>query len=159
MSRTVHGITWKDDLAWMEDMKSDRWKKHIQKEQERWTKAVRPLNKEVPLIVAELEAAKKMSGARLFGLDEIQIAHYGTMSYSWCFTDNTIIQSAADLDLCRKIRNRVWAVEASENGAEEYVLKCWKRGSAIPEWSHDGVGPFIAVVEGRAYSILSKNKL
>jgi hypothetical protein len=158
MARTVHGITWKDDLAWMEDMKSDRWKKHIQKEQERWANTVESVKRDIPLLVAELEAAKKMSGARLFGLHEIQIAHYGTMSYSWCF-ENTPPKSAADLDVCRKIRNRVWAVEASENGAEEYVLKCWKRGSTTPEWEQKGVGPFVAVVDGRAYSILSKNKL
>ena len=99
-----------------------------------------------------------MSGARLFGLQEIQIAHYGTMSYSWCY-ENGSPKSAADLDICRKIRNRVWAVEGSENGAEEYTLKCWKRGSTTPEWEQKDVGPFVAVVDGRAYSILSKNKL
>jgi protease II len=159
MARTVHGITWKDDLAWMEDMKSERWKKYIRTQQERWKNAVEPVNQEIPLLVAELEAAKKVSGARLFGNDQIQISHHGTMSYSWSFSDESHIHSAADLDICRKIRNRVWSVQASDDGSEEYSLECLKRGGTSPVWAHRGVGPFVAVVDGRAYSILSKNKL
>ena len=159
MARTVHGITWKDELAWMEDMKSPRWKQYIKKEQERWVSTIEPVKEEIPLLVAELEAAKKVSGARLFGNDQIQISHHGTMSFSWCFSNDSTNHTAADLDVCRKIRNRVWSVQASDDGAEEYVLQCWKRGETCPEWSQRGVGPFVAIVDGRAYSILSKNKL
>jgi hypothetical protein len=40
--RTLHGITWHDDLAWMEDMKGKRWTSHIHSEQARWKKAIEP---------------------------------------------------------------------------------------------------------------------
>ena len=41
--RTIHGITWQDDLAWMEAMKGNKWKNHIQKERARWNTALNGL--------------------------------------------------------------------------------------------------------------------
>ena len=38
--REVQGITFTDDLAWMEEMKGPRWEKLIKEEQENWSKAV-----------------------------------------------------------------------------------------------------------------------
>jgi hypothetical protein len=68
MARTVHGITWKDDLAWMEEMKGERWNTFLEKQGKRWEGLLTEGVKEsIPLLCSELEAAKKTGATPLFG--------------------------------------------------------------------------------------------
>jgi len=147
MDRTIHGITLHDDLAWMEPMRGARWMDLVKKEQVNSRKAL--ACREVRAIQDELTAAapKKF----VFRSGKVRIAMNGH-GYLWTIGKGAL--SAADLV---SIENYIWTVEDVSKGAEVYAIIC-RAGSAIL-WKHVGVGPYVAIVDGRCYCLEAKKQL
>lgn len=148
--RTLHGITWNDDLAWMESMDSTRWKSCVKEEQERWAAATKNLDTTV------LEAELHEEPVFAFTADTIQVAAGNTLSYEWRWSPDSRENQASDL-YCAG--DYVWAINDTSSGSENYAISCYKRGSNNVAWSHKGVGPFVAVVGGRCYCLEAKKTL
>lgn len=164
--RSVHGITWKDDLAWMEDMKGGDWKKIIEKAQQQWKKESKGLNDVASLMSAEIAAASYVSHLPLFQANEIQIASVGTTFLHWCWKDNVDkVRAAADIETCKSLPGFAWVMETVEEakGAEVYQLACYvKERDEKPVWTvraKDSFAPKVLVLQGRVYVLESKNRL
>lgn len=157
--RTLHGITWRDDLAWMESMKGDRWKNFIADQQTRWDSLVESKKEIIPLFSAELEAAKKTSGAPMFRAagGTVEIGVGGTFSILWRWAGEKETHVASELQVRRG--GWLWAIEEVGNGAEVYAVRLYKKGKSDPIWERRGVAPFVAVVGNRCYCLIAKNRL
>jgi len=158
MERTIHGITWKDPLAWMEDMKGKRWKEFIKTEQEHWQTRV---EKTKPLLRNQLESELKNNEPFMFGNYGVQIAMKGTVNIAWRFEDRPE-HKAIDVELCKKYPGFVWAVEEApdSHGAEQYALRLYVKERDTPVWKHSTpIAPTVAVVGNRIYCIEAKQKL
>jgi hypothetical protein len=156
--REIQGVRWKDDLAWMEEMKGSRWQSLLHKHKKRWD-ALKKSDDTSDLIEKELEAAKQVSKARLFRAGKVELSIEGTNTICWNWIGQEEEKSAADLDWCRKLPNYVWVTEDNSAGCENYTLKAYRKGTTIPLWQQTSLGPFVAVVGGRCFSLESKNKL
>lgn len=156
--RTVHGITWKDDLAWMEDMKGARWKKFIKEQQAVWEEITKPLKQDIQLLALELDAAYRVSHAPLFRAagDQVEIAFKGA-TLEWKWKGDRTVRQASGLDARRG--GYVWVTEDIGAGAEIYAAKLYKNTYTQPIWQHRGVSPQIAVVGGRCYALEAKKTL
>jgi len=149
-TRTLHGITWNDDLAWMESMDSDKWKHCVKEEQARWATATKNLDTTV------LESELHEEPVFAFTADTIQVAAGNTLSYEWRWSPDSKGNEASDL---YSAGDYVWAVHDISSGSEDYAISCYKRNSDNVLWSHKGVGPFVAIVGGRCYCLEAKKTL
>jgi hypothetical protein len=157
-TRTIHGITWTDPLAWMENMDSKSWSELIKKHQKRWAETIKPLKKEITQIAKELEDSKQESQEMLFGTEEVSVGHSGTVHFTWKWNKaQKKIYSAADLEIGNGF---VWtSEEADDSGSESYKICCYTKESKNPLWEVKGVGPFVSVIGDRCYCLEVKNRL
>ncbi len=162
MERTVHGVTWKDPLAWMEDMKSKKWKDFIKTEQDLWKGLVEKTKLSLrQQIVSELERSRALGEAWVLGSQGIQVSMRGNSNICWKF-DGQKEHQAANIDFCKELPGFVWAVEEMETslGAEQYALYCYVKEKKEAVWKHNTpIAPSIAVVNGRIFCIEAKQKL
>ncbi len=162
MERTIHGVTWKDPLAWMEEMKSKRWKDFVSTEQEHWQRQVSKTKESLrTLLKTELEASSAMNNAYLFGSLRVEVAVKSNVNLSWKF-ENKESREAVVFDICKKYPGFAWVVEEApgSGGAEQYALRCYVKERKEPVWSHDNpIAPAVAVVNGRVFCIEAKKKL
>ena len=157
--RTIHGIIWHDDLAWMEDMKGKRWTSHIHREQGRWKKAIEPLQDTIQILADELESESKTLHTMLFraGSGQIEIGVAGSMTIQWKYKDEDLIRTATTLETDVK-GDCVWTIEEVGDGAELYAVRMYKAaGKHI--WEHIGVAPYLAIVGDRCYCLEAKKRL
>jgi len=165
MERTVHGITWKDPLAWMEDMKGKRWGDFIQSEQEHWHSQLKKTSSSLrKQIYSELVASQVIAGSFLFGNPKqgVEVAVKSNVSIVWRF-EGQEDHEAVSLELCDQYPGFAWAVEEAPDskGSEQYALRCYvdvkEKGKV---WNHDiPIAPSVAVVDGRVYCLEAKKKL
>jgi hypothetical protein len=159
VARSLHGITWRDELAWMECMKGKRWEDFIREKQTQWDSKVDKVSESIPLFMAELDAAKKTAAAPLFqsagGLIDISVG--GTVSLSWRWRGDSEVHMASDIYARRG--GFCWAIEEVGDGAEVYAVRLYKKGRQTPVWEHRGVAPSVAVIGDRCYCLLAKNRL
>ena len=120
--RTLHGITWKDELAWMEDMKGKEWKKVLTDAQEIWKGQTKGLDDIASIFQAEITASSYISHLPFFQANQIKIASVGTTFIHWSWEDSEKIYTAADLDTCKVFPNFTWVIEEVKEakGAEVY---------------------------------------
>lgn len=155
MERTIEGITWKDDLAWMESMKGEAWDTHIKNEKKRWDLAIK--NLDIQPIIRELQNSFKDSHAFKFKAVGIRIAIIGTNAIEWKYTDSSILHSA--VDILTDSKGNIWTVEEAGEGEELYALRFYKKGEHHSNWQHIGVSPSLALVGSTCYFLESKNHL
>jgi hypothetical protein len=155
--RSLHGITWRDELAWMEPMKEARWEEFIHKQQNRWDSKLDEVSDVIPLFMAELDAARKTAAAPMFQAAGIDISVGGTVSMSWRWKGESEVHTASDLVVRRG--GYCWAVEEVGNGAEVYAVRLYKKGRRGYIWEQRGIAPSVAVVGNRCYCLLAKNRL
>lgn len=159
--REIHGVRWKDTLAWMEDMKGPQWNSLLHKYQVRWKNLCKrsSLDSEIKLIQNEIVEARTILTTPLFRAgNSVEIEAEGTNSILWNWKGQQG-NHAADLDWCRKFPSLVWVTEDNSSGRENYTLKCYEKGKEKAIWEKGDLGPFVAVVRGRCYALESKNKL
>lgn len=170
-TRTLHGITWTDDLAWMESMRGYAWETKIKEHQKRWKEQTKGLKSTAELFAAEIKAANSVAMIPLFQArgsnkeeDWIDIAKGGTTFIYWSWHTKDKIHAATDLDTCKRFPGMVWAVETVDEakGAEVYQLACYVREQAKPVWvkrAKDSFAPQVAVVDGRVFVLEGHNRL
>lgn len=156
--RSLHGVTWEDDLGWMESMKGEKWLRFIEEQQSRWNHQLNPLTSEVKEISKELQKAFRISHMPYFRAagDSVEIAVKGS-SIEWNWKGTHQIHQASDLVAHRG--GWVWAVEDVGEGSELYAVKQYTQGNSKILWEQRGISPSVAIVGGRCYALESKNKL
>ena len=156
--RTVHGVTWNDDLSWMEAMKGDKWQAVIKKAQDGWADAIQPLKSQISLISAEIDGALRTSRAMMFRSgDQVEIGMGGTNNIQWKWKDRSTVYTVSDLDARRG--GYVWTVEEVGAGAELYAVRLYRYGYDRYTWEYRGIAPTVAVVGGRCYCLEAKDTL
>ena len=155
-SREVQGITFTDDLAWMEPMKGPRWDKFIKEEQANWAKVVAPAS--LPRIRENIKKATTIGRQMRFVSGPIEIAHIGTMAYQWRWKGDGQVHDAADL--CTS-GDTVFVSFEDSHGAENYVIAAFRRNrkGGQPLWKYANMAPYVGVIGDRCYSIEAKNKI
>jgi hypothetical protein len=160
MERTVHGVTWKDPLAWMEDTKGKKWKDFIETEQYLWQGLVEKTKPSLrKQIESELKGYNAVGEAFVLGSQGIQVSMQGKIC--WKF-ENKAERKAVDIDFCKEFPGFVWAVEETESsqGAEHYALRCYVKEKKEPVWKHDTpIAPHVAVVNGRVFCVEARLQL
>ena len=156
--RTVHGITWEDDLAWMESMKGIKWTSVVRKNQQRWKNLIEPLTDQVTTITSELVNAQRLSQAMNFRaagghIDVGVIGH----SVRWSPSGSTDYHESACLRSSGSGES-VWVTDDVGEGSELYAIRYYAK-SKTPVWQHKGVAPQFAIVGDRCYCLEAKNKL
>jgi hypothetical protein len=151
-SREVQGITFTDDLAWMEAMKGPRWDKLIKEEQTTWSKVAQAPSR----IREQIKKATAIGRQMRFVSGPVEIAHIGTMAYQWRWKGDAKINDAADL--CT-LGNTVFVSyeDTTVEGAENYVIAAFKKGTSL--WKFSNMSPYVGVIGDRCYSIEAKNKI
>lgn len=157
MFRKTHGITWTDDLAWMESMRGPKWTNLIRKHQRTWASLVEPLKDQIATINAELSAN---SVPFLFhtGQGEVEIQIGSSGNIRWRFKGSPLVHDCKNLIASLKA-HYVWNVDDVGEGAEVYAVQMYKRDSVKPLWQIKGTSPDIAIVGGRCYYLEVKKKL
>lgn len=164
MSRTTHGITWTDDLAWMESMRGPKWTNLIRKHQRIWANKVDLLKGQIATINAEL-SAKAVPFLFHTGQGEVEIQIGTSGNIRWRFKGSSLVHDCKNLvasDLLTPVKGKfVWDVDDVGEGAEVYAVRMYKRDSAEanPVWQITGISPDIAIVGGRCYYLEVKKKL
>ena len=157
MERSLHGITWKDDLYWMESMKSARWNKFLKDEHDHWKALVSDKKSVISEMGKTILAASHVSEEMRFGVGNVLVAHLGHTAYLWKWADSK--GSGSIVANIWVSSSTVWVIEEWGEGKEEYVLCCYKHGNKNPVWTAHGVGPYVAVVGDRCYTVQVKNRL
>jgi hypothetical protein len=155
--RTVHGITWTDDLAWMESMKGERWNSFIKAEQERWNNLSKS---KLPKLKSQIYKASAIANQMRFTAGNVFIGQTGTMSYTWKWRTQSDQKTMEAADICVKGDCVYVSYEDTAiPGAENYVISAFRIGSTTPIWTVPGMSPFVGILGYRCYSIEAKNKL
>ncbi len=164
--RTLHGITWTDDLGWMDSMEGPMWREHIQKHQARWKDRVKDCKGDARVFSAEIDAANTVAMTPLFQTNEIFISKGGTtfLHWRWKTDESSTILPASDLDVCDRFPGMVWVIEdvKEAKGGEVYQLACYVREKPTPVWTvqaKDSFAPCLAVVGGRVFVLEGQNRL
>jgi protease II len=153
--REVQGITFTDDLAWMEEMKGPRWEKLIKEEQENWSKAV-PHG--LSRLKSQIKTATEIGKQKRFVSGPIIIGHVGTMAYQWRWKDDDSHKVHEAADICTLGDTVFVSYEDSTiAGAENYVVAAFRKNRTL--WRRGGMSPYVGVIGDRCYSIKVKNKL
>ena len=161
LQRELHGVRWKDELGWMEDMRGRRWNSFIQGQQLRWKRQLESRATSKELLCQELESASLLSKAKLFFASNVEIRYHNRFHIEWNWKNKEESHDAVDLDVCKKCHGYVWVIEEADtsNGAEEYQVCCYKEGVKGYIWKFKGVGPYTTVIAGRCYALEASNKL
>lgn len=159
MSRKTHGITWTDDLAWMESMRGPKWTNLIRKHQRTWASLIEPLKGQIATINAEL-SAKAVPFLFHTGQGEVEIQIGSSGNIRWRFKGSSLVHDCKNLIASVK-GDYVWDVDDVGEGAEVYAVRMYKRDSAEakPLWQIAGISPDIAIVGARCYYLEVKKKL
>ena len=162
MSRKTHGITWTDDLAWMESMRGPKWTNLIRKHQSTWSARVEPLEGQIASINAEL-SAKAVPFLFHTGQGEVEIQIGTSGNIRWRFKGSPLVHDCKNLiasHLVPSLKGHyVWDIDDVGEGAEVYAVRMYKRDTANPLWQIKGISPDIAIVGGRCYYLEVKKKL
>jgi hypothetical protein len=153
-NQTVEYASWSDPQKWMERMKGNRWTHLHQEYRKEYEKAVADEGDLVSQIERELkDRESSIPPSKLHGCSYHQI---GKQSFLWWFTKEkrTICN---DLDIGED--GWVWYVKDTDSGDESYSLHGSWRGELKWTSSKRPFGPFVAMVNGRVYSLESENHL
>jgi len=141
-------------------MKSARWSGFLKEEQSRWTALVSDKKSIIREMGKTILAASHVSEEMRFGVGNVRVAHLGHTAYLWKWTASTGSNDSGSLVAnIWANSSTVWVIEEWGEGKEEYVLCCYKDGKKKPVWTAHGVGPYVAVVGGRCYTVQVKNRL
>lgn len=167
MSRKTHGITWTDDLAWMESMRGPKWTNLIRKYKRTWASLIEPLKGQIATINAEL-SAKAVPFLFHTGQGEVEIQIGSSGDIRWRFKGSSLVHDCKNLvasnlvppDLVPPVKGcYVWDVDDVGEGAEVYAVRMYKEDSVNPLWQIAGISPDIAIVGARCYYLEVKKKL
>ncbi len=159
-TRIVHGITIRDDLAWMEPMQGPAWQARVHEEQKRFDNLSRQpeVRRIAKIVEKELEEGFESYGLSKFGEGTgIEVGELGTLSWRWRFAQGGSWNTAGDL--CTDGEGHVWAVEEGGSGDESYSVCLYRRGRQDAVWKHAGVGPYVAVCRGRCFALEVRKRL
>lgn len=155
MERTLHGITWRDDLAWMEPMAGSRWNAFVRAEQAHWSAAIADQTEQIHLLTTELKEAKTMFQAPMFRAGGAAVSVRGTEALTWAWPESTV-HTAADLVATK---DGLWAIEDSDSTEYPNQLSFYKTGADVSTWCKKGVGVGVAIVGGRCYGLKTKKRI
>jgi hypothetical protein len=146
----------------MEDKENPQWTHFLHQEQRRWSTVINtePISAEIPLLKAELTAAKQLMLAPLFqaGGGQIQIKVEGfTIEWKWKQRKDSHKCSALDV----RRGGWTWSVEDIGHGSESNELRSrvLKGKDEHVVWAVRGVGPYVCVIGERAFALEVKKQL
>jgi poly(3-hydroxybutyrate) depolymerase len=155
--KNLKSFAFQNKYGWMNAMKGSKWKSLLKDYQKDYEEHLSSVKNSTLAKQFEQELQQQPSYTQPTHLDSILYEMVGGQNLRWRMeTDDTdVFYYAADIDVDG---NRVWSVEDTSEGSEQYTLRSFEKGAR--KWSYDkAVGPFVAVVGNRCYAIEVKNYL
>ena len=148
--KNIGYLSFQNEYSWMESMKGARWKKIVETNQKDFKHYIQTHTLQDTINILHHELSSTLSYVPAFELYDILIEPRGTFHKSFRFQNTKKQIDCADLDA--EIGGRVWYVQDTSSGAEEYTLIHQKHDKKL--WTHKHtVGPFVAVVGDYCYII------
>jgi len=148
-TRHIYGMSWTDDLAWMESMKGSQWKETIQVERKKWKKEIGYTQD----LQEELKTSIELTFSPPYTVGPVTIRRTGMRDYEW--TLNGITRHAVQLHV--SLDGYIWYIEDTSSGKEIYTLFCMKSGHSTPIWKKTNVAPELCIIEKKCYMLETKN--
>jgi hypothetical protein len=150
---------WKDPDAWMERMKGPEWNATLQKEASIVHAAIQEpaVKKRLSQFTAAFAVANDTRNVVPFECGPAYVTWHSNFMKSWRFRGSDTEHTARDI-----VSNGedVWVTVDKGDGAEAFELQCWTSACTTkPAWTHFPVGPDVALVGEKLYSLGVKNKL
>jgi hypothetical protein len=148
-TRHIHGISWTDDLAWMESMKGSRWNETIKAERKKW-------NNEIGFttdIQEELAESIEKGFSPPYNIGPVSIRKTSIRDYEWTLHGTT--KHAVQIKVSPN--GYIWYIEDTSYGKEIYTIFCMKIGHSTPIWKKTNVAPEFCIIQDKCYMLECKN--
>lgn len=151
--KNLAAFSYQNEYGYLNTMKGEKWNHLLQHYKQEYESALKPVKPLADQFLIELQS--QPSYTKPVRLGKILYEMHGFQTILWQIKDKQERHAAADIDI---EDSRVWAVEDNSDGAEQHTLKLYENGKE--KWSYTkGVGPFVATVGSRCYSIELENFL
>jgi hypothetical protein len=141
----------------METMKGSMWLQTVQYENLHFDTAIDVISSEEERARIQKQfhdAAKDTIFEDIYQSGDIRITPGGTYSLKWRWGSGPSHHAAA----VQSYENKVWAVEADEEGYEVYTLSCYSKKGLI--WRNTmSIGPYLCVRDGICYVVEATSEL
>ena len=149
--RNLSFLSWKQDTAWMETMKGNRWKNLIKKENEIFENELSKISTKEE-ILAITEQFEKEKNVIYYNLKNIIIKYPLYDSYEYTVDSAKYIVS--DIDICD---NYIFHIRDIGKGKQNYRLECFKNN--LIKWHYNHVGSNIYLKGTKCYVLNASNTL
>lgn len=143
--RTLDFLSWKQESAWMESMKGNRWKNLLKQENETFKIA---LDKVVESNILENKIEEFQKKFLFFKHNDIVLKYINGNTYEYSINKDTYI--VTDFD---KVDNLIYQIRDTSSGAESYTLEC------VNKWSFNNIAPNFYIYKNSIFVLKAKNKL
>jgi hypothetical protein len=145
--RNLSFLSWKQDTAWMESMKGDRWKNLVKKENELFEKEVSKISTKEE-ILSLTEQFEKEKNVLYYNLKNIIVKYPLYNSYE--YTIDSLTYNVTDLDISD---NYIFHIRDVGKGKQNYRLEC------LNKWHFNHVGPTLYLKGSKCYVLNASNTL
>jgi len=145
--RNLSFLSWKQDTAWMESMKGDRWKNLVKKENELFEKEVSKISTKEE-ILSLTEQFQKEKNVIYYNLKNIIVKYPLYDSYEYTIDSETY--KVSDLDISN---NSIFHIRDVGKGKQNYRLECLK------VWDYNHIGPTLYLKGSKCYVLNASNTL
>jgi hypothetical protein len=142
--RDLGYLAWSNDLAWMEGQSGKRWDAAVKSENQRFSRALRPLKSHVRKFQRDLEAATESEKTKAWKWSgwSVKKAEYSPVE-TWSIPHTRFSVDAWDADAAGE---HFAAAIPVEGGYERFKLQIYKLGKGQPDLINtiERVGPYAA---------------
>ena len=158
--RNLSIVEWTDPLAWTESMKGKPWSDVVKKENLLFSKNLKKNVKQqdIEATMCSLQMAMNTNHLDPFETESesIQVQKTGTFFVEYEVSKDRVYSG---VDFATNKAGDLWNIVDIGNGAENYCLRYFKKGSTIAEWNIQHVGPSVLVVGNQCFFLECKKSL
>jgi hypothetical protein len=155
--RKLPYLEWENDLAWMEDMKGDKWNKMLKREKQLYNTLLKSpyVQKYYNEFIREFDSINELNKMEPYTLGHkaIHISIDSSSKLYWRWANSSKKTTCLNIDY---YNNHVYYITVSPKHIYKYILVC-EDIDGVVKWEKAGVSPDIAVKEGKCYYIKVTN--
>lgn len=156
--RNLSILEWTDPLAWTEAMRGKSWNDTVKKENMIFDKNLKKNVKQedIEKTICALEIAGSTKHLEPYETEspDILVKSVGTFSVEY-----EIDKVYSVVDLATNKHGDIWNIVDIGQGAENYCLRFFKKGSQLAEWHFQHIGPYVIVINNHCFFLECKKSL
>ncbi len=157
--RNLSIVEWNDTLAWTETMRGKSWNDTVKKENQIFEKNLKKNVKQedIDKTICALDIATNLKYLEPYETDsDIVVKSTGTFSVEYEVPND---RQYSVVDFATNSKGDIWNIVDVGQGAENYCLRFFKKGSTKAEWYIQHVAPYVVVIENRCFFLECKKFL